>query len=75
MAMYTPQQEYGCDGTGCNESIKIDMEIRYRNYGDDDGFYCWRETTKTLINDWGWTEDEQCDEYHYCDACSKSEVA
>ena len=40
MAMYTPQQEYGCDGTGCNESIKIDMEIRYRSYDDEDGFYC-----------------------------------
>jgi len=74
MAMYTPQQEYECDGTECDESIKIDMEIRYRSYSDEDGFYCWKETTKTLIKDRGWTEDEQCDDTHYCDACSESEV-
>jgi len=64
-------QMFSCND--CDTEITIDMEIRYRNYSDEDGFYCWKATEDKLVAEYEWTADREEDE-HFCDSCSSEEA-
>jgi hypothetical protein len=62
---------FSCDD--CETEITIDMEIRYRGYSDEDGFYCWKATEEKLVGEYEWTADRE-DDLHLCDACSSEKA-